>query len=91
MAAGLANYLVASFGYGITALRRFRITPWLYGGSCVLTLLGGIALAPAYGLSGIVAAWAGSLACTALMTAAVNVLGMAPPAPGLLPPRAAWR
>ena len=89
MAAGLASYVAACFGYGITALRRFRITPWLYGVSCALTLVGGIAAAPAYGLDGIVIAWAGALACTMLLTGAVNVLGCAaagqPTPPGLLP------
>jgi O-antigen/teichoic acid export membrane protein len=77
MAAGLAGFVAACFGFGLTALRLFRIAPWLYGATCAVTLAGGLLLAPGYGLLGIVLAWAGALVVNLLLTGAANLWGLA--------------
>jgi hypothetical protein len=77
MAAGLASFVAACFGFGLTALRLFRVAPWLYGATCALTLGGGLLLAPGYGLSGIVLAWSGALVFNLLITGAANLVSLA--------------
>jgi O-antigen/teichoic acid export membrane protein len=77
MAAGLASFVAAGCGFSLTALRLFRVAPWLYGATCALTLAGGVLLAPGYGLSGIVLAWSGALVFNLPLTGAANLAGLA--------------
>jgi O-antigen/teichoic acid export membrane protein len=87
MSAGLASFVSACFGFGLTALRLFRTAPWLYGATCALTLAGGVLLAPSHGLTGIVVAWLGALVVNLLLTGGANLIGLAalrreaPPSP----------
>jgi O-antigen/teichoic acid export membrane protein len=76
MLAGLMTYLASCLGFGLTALRLFRIAPWTYGFACAANLALCWLLVPVLGLLGVVLAWAGALLANALLNLLANLWGL---------------
>jgi O-antigen/teichoic acid export membrane protein len=76
MLAGLMTYLASCLGFGLTALRLFRIAPLTYGFACAANLTLCWLLVPVLGLLGVVLAWAGALLANALLNLLVNLWGL---------------
>jgi O-antigen/teichoic acid export membrane protein len=73
MLAGLMTYLASCLGFGLTALRLFRIAPLTYGFACAANLTMCWLFAPIFGLFGVVLAWAGALSVNALLNLLANL------------------
>jgi O-antigen/teichoic acid export membrane protein len=76
MLAGLMTYLTSCLGFGLTALRLFRIAPLTYGFACAANLTMCWLFAPTLGLFGVVLAWAGALSVDALLNLLANLWGL---------------
>jgi O-antigen/teichoic acid export membrane protein len=76
MLAGLMTYLASCLGFGLTALRLFRIAPLTYGFACAANLTLCWLLAPVLGLLGVVLAWGGALLANALLNLLANFWGL---------------
>ena len=76
MLAGLMTYLASCLGFGLTALRLFRIAPLIYGFACAANLALCWLLAPVLGLLGVVLAWAGALLANTLLNLLANFWGL---------------
>jgi O-antigen/teichoic acid export membrane protein len=76
MLAGLMTYLGSCLGFGLTALRLFRIAPLTYGFACAANLTLCWLLAPVLGLLGVILAWAGALLANALLNLLANLWGL---------------
>jgi O-antigen/teichoic acid export membrane protein len=73
MLAGSMTYLTSCLGFGVTALRLFRVAALTYAFTCVANLMLCWLLVPFLGLFGVVLAWAGALFANALL----NLLAVA--------------
>jgi O-antigen/teichoic acid export membrane protein len=76
MFAGTMAHLASCLGFGLTALRLFRIVPFAYALACAANLALCWLLAPVLGLVGVVLAWAGALAVSALLNLLANLWGL---------------
>jgi O-antigen/teichoic acid export membrane protein len=76
MLAAMTTYLNSCLGFGLTALRLFRVAPLIYGLACAANLAMCWLLAPALGPLGVVLAWAGALLANALLNLLANVWGL---------------
>lgn len=72
MVVGLVSYTAAPFGYGLTAMQRFRVQPVVYGLVVGVNLLACLLLVPRYGLMGAVGGWLLALACQGLIGLGLN-------------------
>jgi O-antigen/teichoic acid export membrane protein len=69
VAAGM-TYLTSCLGFGLTALRLFKVAPPIYALACGVNLAMCLLLVPILGLLGVILAWAGSLMINALLNLA---------------------
>ena len=79
MLAGSMTHLASCLGFGLTALRLFRLAPPIYGLACLANLAMCWALVPILGLLGVVLAWAGAATACALLNLLANVWGASQP------------
>jgi O-antigen/teichoic acid export membrane protein len=76
MLAGTMTYLTSCLGFGLTALRLFRLAPLTYGLACGVNLALCWLLAPGLGLLGVILAWTGSLLVGAVLNLLANLWGL---------------
>lgn len=76
MLAALLTYLTSCLGYGMTAMRYFRVQPFVFALVCAVSALACYGLIPQYGLLGAVWALAVSLGFQLLLSLMINVYGI---------------
>ncbi|MBA2665318.1 MAG: oligosaccharide flippase family protein [Bradymonadaceae bacterium] len=76
MVAATLTYLTSCLGYGMTAMRYFRVQPVLFVVICAISALACYLLIPPYGLLGAVWAFAVALGVQLSLTLVINLYGL---------------
>jgi O-antigen/teichoic acid export membrane protein len=76
---GLLVYVTSCLGFGLTALRVFRVAPLICLLACGVNLALCWSLTPSHGLRGVVLAWAASLLVHGLLNVLANAWGLCHP------------
>jgi O-antigen/teichoic acid export membrane protein len=73
MLVGVVLYVQTPFGYGMTAMHRFKVQPLIFGLVVLVNAVGCLVLVPRYGPLGATIPWLGSVVCQFLLSVAVHV------------------
>jgi O-antigen/teichoic acid export membrane protein len=79
MLVGVVLYVQTPFGYGMTAMHRFKVQPLIFGLVVLVNAIGCLVLVPRYGPLGATIPWLGSVVCQFVLSLIVHWVGLRRP------------
>jgi len=89
MLVGAVRYVQTPLGYGLTAMRQFKIQPLIFGLVVLVNIVGCVVLVPRFGLLGAALPWLGSVVCQLVVSSYVHWRCLRRPADARAPAPAA--